>query len=103
MNNITTITSAAQEALFNCCQQKSDEDRPEEATPDMSYRDGAPNPPRTCERRITLVELLAQSLLIALRRDAPSLSQTNSGADLALQQSLGANVRLSDVPEWERR
>lgn len=103
MNNITTITWATHEAWFNCCHERPDEDQLEETVFDMSCSSGTPNPPRTCEPRITLVELLAQSLLIALRRDAPSLSQTDSGADFARQHSLGANVRLSDVPEWERR
>lgn len=103
MNSITTATWATHETLFKCCQDIADKDRPVEAVSDTPHSNGAPNPPKTCQRRITLVELLAQSLLIALRRDAPPLSQTDSGADFALRHCLGSNVRLSDVPEWERR
>lgn len=50
-----------------------------------------------------MLELLAQSLLIALRRDALPPAQPLYGADRTIRHSSGGWVKYSDIPEWERR
>lgn len=103
MYNFTTITWSAHEALFERSGNRSWADRTKAAVPKTFTADDADSPCGTSERRITLLELLGQSLLIALRRETPAPSQPEYGADFTLRQRMGANVKLSDIPEWERR
>ncbi len=103
MNNIATLTWSAHEALVDCLTKKSDADRAKAATLEVLDADEAGSPHKTSARRITLLELLAQSLLIALCRDMTLPARPLCGEDISIRHSSGDRVKYSDIPEWERR